>query len=297
MSGKFSVLDFGSTLRSEHKLCPMPLYKYVSFHTLLHLVSGNIRYTQPGALNDSFEMIPESPAHPKRSVFELNLTFSMTAEPSLGSEHNVELVGEYDDMIFRTIRPDLDNSVGMVCLTRTSRSTAMWAYYAEQYMGAVVEFDESNVAMQGAIEVRYRGERPRIDALNRAKEIIPLADLCVKAMDWAHERESRIFAKLDDCKRCGRDERGFDIFVMELPTGCITSVIVGERMPTARLRVIWNELKCTDIAMHMDVVDISGFKFRRAPLKLKGISSPLISVRSARIWATEPGTVGDLART
>ena len=37
----------------------MPLYKYMSFDNLMHVLRGSIRFTQPGAFNDPFEMVPE----------------------------------------------------------------------------------------------------------------------------------------------------------------------------------------------------------------------------------------------
>lgn len=37
----------------------MALYKYVSFSNLKHLLDGTIRFTQPKAFNDPFELLPE----------------------------------------------------------------------------------------------------------------------------------------------------------------------------------------------------------------------------------------------
>ena len=38
----------------------MSLYKYVKFNDLKRILEGTIRFTQPGAFNDPFEMVPRA---------------------------------------------------------------------------------------------------------------------------------------------------------------------------------------------------------------------------------------------
>ena len=37
----------------------MPLYKYLTVENALRVLDGTVRFTQPGAFNDPFEMVPE----------------------------------------------------------------------------------------------------------------------------------------------------------------------------------------------------------------------------------------------
>ena len=56
----------------------MALYKYLTFENLKNVLNGTIRFTQPSAFNDPFEMVPELYA-PKNIGPTINLQFSVTA--------------------------------------------------------------------------------------------------------------------------------------------------------------------------------------------------------------------------
>lgn len=44
---------------SKESIDPLSdLYKYVTYETLRHVVDGTIRFTQPSAFNDPFELLP-----------------------------------------------------------------------------------------------------------------------------------------------------------------------------------------------------------------------------------------------
>ena len=67
----------------------MSLYKYVKFKDLIHILEGSIRFTQPGAFNDPFEMVPELYVPEKYGTqdFDIDIKFALTAprrEPRIG---------------------------------------------------------------------------------------------------------------------------------------------------------------------------------------------------------------------
>jgi hypothetical protein len=48
------------------------------------------------------------------------------------------------DITSRNILRKLDLSIGILCLSRVGDSLLMWSHYADQYAGAVIEFDGDN---------------------------------------------------------------------------------------------------------------------------------------------------------
>ena len=54
----------------------MHLYKYVTIDTLKKIIGGSIRFTQPGAFNDPFELAPELHA-PDTDNKKINIDFDL----------------------------------------------------------------------------------------------------------------------------------------------------------------------------------------------------------------------------
>ncbi len=61
----------------------MSLYKYVSIDTLKKILNGNIRFTQPGAFNDPFEMLPELHVPQSFSAKKIAIQFDLFSERRL----------------------------------------------------------------------------------------------------------------------------------------------------------------------------------------------------------------------
>ena len=57
----------------------MSLYKYVKFEDLKRILDGSIRFTQPGAFNDPFEMVPELYVPEGSGIEKIAIQFSVTA--------------------------------------------------------------------------------------------------------------------------------------------------------------------------------------------------------------------------
>ena len=207
----------GSTESNEGALPPQasaPLHKYVHIDGLLRILGGSIRFTQPGAFNDPFELLPEliAPAveHPQNLTISFD-TMAKRRDPPVGEVPSSEEL-DSSDVISRDIVKELNRTIGIFCLSKINDLLLMWSHYAEQYAGAVIEFDGSNDFFAGQIEVEYRPLRPRknISAYLIANQPVPVAELCVKSDQWAYEREVRIVRPLSDCKATtASDPRGF----------------------------------------------------------------------------------------
>lgn len=281
----------------------MSLYKYVKFNDLMYILEGSIRFTQPGVFNDPFEMVPELYVPEKYGPqdFDLSIRFSLTAprrEPRIG-DLDVDFECDYcSDRNSRRILASLNQAIGILCLSRNSSSLLMWSHYADNYSGAVVEVDEAHEFFTGYFEVEYSQHRPKKDigSYLAGDEPIPIAELCAKSKEWEYEAEVRVVRNLADCRRVDKNETHvYPVYVMDLPTDCIKSVTLGERMPIPQQQEVWEKMKDTDISLHLAAVSNWGYGFRKDSIKFAGMKNPIVNPRTAHIFADQEGTYGDLA--
>ena len=279
----------------------MSLYKYVKFENLKRILEGSIRFTQPGAFNDPFEMVPEMYVPEEFGTKEVHFQFSITAprrEPIIGKLDD-DFASDYcSDQNSRSILASLNLAIGILCLSKNDSSKLMWSHYAEGCLGAVVQFDGTHEFFSGHFEMKYSEHRPKVDitSYTDSEEPIPIAELCVKAKEWEYEQEVRVVRSLDNCRRVDADN-GFPIYVMDVPRECIKSVILGERMTVSQQREIWDLVQdMEDVSLYLDAVSNWGYEFRREPIKLAGMKNPMFSPRTAHIFSDNEGTQGELAR-
>ena len=278
----------------------MSLYKYVKFEDLKKILGGSIRFTQPGAFNDPFEMVPELYVPEVFESKEVNFQFSVTAprrEPRVGELHD-DFESDYlSDQNSRRILKSLNQAIGILCLSRNRSSLLMWSHYADSYSGAIVEFDETHEFFTGHFNMEYSEHRPKIDIASYTDggEHIPIAELCVKSKEWGYEKEVRVVRSLSDCT-CVGTANGFPVYVMDVPADCIKSVILGERMKVGQQREIWNLARdMTEVSLHLDAVSNWGYEFRSEPIRLAGMDNPSISPRTAHIFSDQEGPIGEIA--
>ncbi len=182
----------------------IPLYKYVTINTLKHILSDGIRFTQPSAFNDPFELLPELCVSSTEAEKAISISFDINAErrfPPVGEIGTTPDGYNCSDIVSRKIVGQLNNSIGILCLSKNGTSLLMWAHYAAQYTGAVIEFDGAHEFFNGHFEVDYREARPKKDITAYLHEYkpVPLSELCVKPEQWSYEAEVRVIRKLSDC--------------------------------------------------------------------------------------------------
>ena len=279
----------------------MSLYKYVPFENLKNILGGSIRFTQPGAFNDPFEMVPELYVPEGSASGETNLQFSVTAarrDPIVGALPD-DFESDYlNDQNSRRILDSLNQAIGILSLSKNRSSLLMWAHYADNYSGAVVKFDETHEFFSGHFDMKYNERRPKVGmaSYTDGNGPIPVAELCVKSKEWEYEEEVRVVRNLTNC-RCVGTANGFPVYVMDVPLDCIESVMLGERMPVRHQREIWELVKdMEDISLYLDAVSNRGYEFRSEPIKLAGVKKPTISPRTAHIFVDQEGPCGEAAR-
>lgn len=283
------------------------LYKFVNLEGLWRILGGSIRFTQPSAFNDPFELLPEfvtpfgerkGPAEPDINV-KIDI-FAKRRRPPVGEVDNVPDGCHSFDPTSRDIVAMLNREIGFFCLSTNSDSLLMWSHYADQYTGAVVEFDANHSFFANPIEIEYRALRPKKHvSILYTDEPIPLSELCIKSIQWEYEKEVRIVRRLSDCESSGcADGRGFPIFTQNIPLDAIKSVILGERMSHEVMHKIYERLKDTKIGLDIAAVDMTGFGFRRETIKHPLSQTGLcLTPRTANIFSALNTPLGNLART
>lgn len=280
----------------------MSLYKYLTSESLLRVLDGTIRFTQPKAFNDPFELLPEF-FTPDDCEHNLSFDFDLCAPrrtPRIGELENDFTSDNCNDVNSRKILSELNKSIGILCLSKNSSSLLMWSHYADEYSGAVIEFDESHQFFTGIFNVEYRESRPKKDIrcyLQKGLKI-PIAEFCTKSKVWEYESEYRIVRSLKDCRKVN-ELKGHPIYVQDIPLDTIKSVTLGERMPISTQRAIWETLKDTQISLYLAAISNWGYDFRRDPIKFdKPVSeiNPMINPRTAHIFSESNSPFGETAR-
>jgi hypothetical protein len=275
------------------------LYKYISFSNLKYLLDGTIRFTQPKAFNDPFELLPEIYLVDDIKGFSLDVT----APQREGSP--ARLADDFEskncnDIAARDVLNGVNDLIGILCLSRNPNSLLMWSHYADEYKGAVIEFDDTHEFFTGLFPVSYEQNRPKIDfsLLQDSSEHIRLSELCYKPKEWEYENEVRIARNLNDCKSNGHFN-GFDVHVMDIPLECIKTITMGERMPIENQKYIFGKIYNTNIALGLAAISNWGYNFRPEQIKYDcplSEMSPQMSPRTAHLFKDLKGDFGDIAR-
>jgi Protein of unknown function (DUF2971) len=290
---------------TDQKAASVPplLYKYVSIKGLRRILDGHLRFTQPSAFNDPFELLPEIVVPLDAEERKFNLQFDLSSGRESDASSEIDAIPEgcgSSDAMSREIVLLLNEQVGILSLTRVRDSLLMWSHYGDQYAGAVMGFDSTHNFFAHQIDVEYRSLRPRRHISSYlAGKPVSLAELCAKSNQWAYEEEVRVIRKLSDCQQVGRDDRDFPVFVQPLPQEALKIVIMGERTPVAQLREVFARIMETPIALSLLAVGHQGFSFREERIKFNvpvSKMNPMLSPRTARIFSEMPGTFGEFAR-
>jgi hypothetical protein len=281
-----------------------PLYKYVDVAGLRRILDGSIRFTQPSAFNDPFELLPEIVLPTNEPARPINVSFDILARrrsPPVAELDHIPQNYCSSDATSRDIVRQLSVLIGILSVSRTNQSLLMWSHYADQYTGAVIEFDGSHEFFAGQIDIEYRPTRPKRDLSDYlAGEPIPVSELCVKSDQAAHEQEVRVIRTLADCEKIDQyDQRGFQIYIRRIPLECIKGIFLGERTDVSVQREIYSRVKDTNISLTLAAVDASGYAFRHERIKFNVPASrmgPMMSPRTAHIFSNEQNVRAELAR-
>ncbi len=278
----------------------MGLYKYVTADTAKRILDGSIRFTQPGAFNDPFELLPQLVITEDTEEHVRTFSYCVISPRRKGLDRShATFEDKYcSDIQSRKLITEFNEKLGVLCLSRNQESLLMWGHYASEYSGAVIEFDESHVFFNGLNAVKYQKRRPVFNITDFYDQHVPIADLCVKSNVWSYEKEVRIVRSAMDLNKSEKMLNGFPILTMDVPIECIKSVCMGERTSLQDQKDIWGRVKNTNISLSLAAVANWDYAFRYEVIKYPGplTSSPQITPRTAHIFKDDLGDFGDVAR-
>lgn len=253
------------------------LYKYLSPERSAFFRKPLLRLTQPFVLND----IEEG---------KLDFVFDADTEVRGFIERNIEKLKASDKSqeIFRLLdsgylhkkllddpswllniavektKKVVNRTLGVLSLTESPLNTTMWPYYAADYKGFVVGFDEKHSffkpmenELQGCgvlRKIRYTDDVPEVDV---SEYNLPKDFLFTKSLQWKHEKEVRMLRMLENA-----DEQKDNVYLFRIPEQAIREVYIGYNVEIKHKDEILNLIKSTPDLNHVSVfmIEKSGFE-------------------------------------
>jgi hypothetical protein len=137
-----------------------------------------------------------------------------------------------------SLRQPVKTNIGVVCFSGNPCSHAMWAHYAADHRGMLLEFDDgapcfhrpTPILFQGIGELRtvaYQDDRPRLEPKTNERTY---QIFCTKSCEWETERERRILWPVDHADEvAGKDDHDHQIYLYAVPSEALLSVTLGQR--------------------------------------------------------------------
>jgi len=250
----------------------MLLYKYVTAKTLLIILkSGNIRVQNPYAWNDPFEMSVFDTDYidltVKQSFLDMLITHKK-AKLGILTRNDIEHYSEKNNYSKAQKCNIIVNNITALSLSETKYDLLMWAHYANNHEGCVIEIDSDNPFFENQkflFKVKYDSSRYSkpikedcvfLDRVTKELQngipnttINEFRDYSVKSLDWHYEKEWRLICNKNICYE--RD----NICLLKIPFNVITNIYCGCRIKKNNANQIFAILK-----MHEDLHHIGIFK-------------------------------------
>lgn len=241
---------------------PKNLYKYFPPNRISTLDNAMLRYTPLGDFNDPFEgrpaivdlMHPEETLDvflnelpeelskiyeklPEENKINVNRDEFIASKIKLAKSKKIELLQSLNESLPSTrenFYKDLDNTVGILCLTEIPDNILMWSHYSDSHSGFAIEFnthhqyfqetDPNTYLLKRLQRVIYKDTRPNA----RFGELEPKEFFLTKSLHWNYEREWRILREMKDADSIDQKEP-FSINLFKFPKEAVSSIILGAR--------------------------------------------------------------------
>lgn len=217
----------------------MNYYKYMGrISSECFLKDSTIRFSQPRALNDPFELSPEIYCEESDAKLGMNFPtkYFLTGRESVVKKYLVPEDNFSKGSLMVDVKYQIEQfntKLGVLCLTRDHhifpKNSLMWAHYGESHSGIALKFKKTCQFVSESHEVHYVKSRPIINAkIFFENAEISIGDWFFKSDAWAYEREVRFPRHLDDCLNTGRkDCFGNDIYVRHVESDLLECVYIG----------------------------------------------------------------------
>lgn len=225
------------------------LYKYLPFSdgSLKILSEGTIKFSKPSAFNDPFDCAPDYKSDNVEDFLESrpDLVDKVLQFKNCSPE---DADGEKKAMAER-LKTAIENgafgqkasdNVGICSLSRNPLNLLMWAHYADNHKGFVVEFDiplETFYPIKDELKfiewlipqkVKYQKAKPVVNFTDD-KDAKMKKQFLIKSIDWKYEQEERVIDYV----------RGNGIHKYD-QNSILSSVFAGMRMGSSEYHLIEN---------------------------------------------------------
>jgi hypothetical protein len=188
------------------------LYKYLPFNegSLKILTEGTIKFTKPSDFNDPFDCDPEHDAEnidkyleTRPDIIEKVLKIRNAKCKDSSKERKAMKTRLKIAIENGHFGQEASNDVGICSLTRNPLNLLMWAHYALNHTGFVVEFEIPLESFYPAEEeIKYfEWLIPQVVQYEKTKPVVYFDDdkntkmskqFLVKGKDWEYEKEERV---------------------------------------------------------------------------------------------------------
>ena len=202
-------------------------YKYVSIEGCLKIISeGTLKYTKPVDFNDPFDCYPYMPERGADKLFKrlAERVPENCHAPKKETQRNIAKMKRTGSK--GVIHKILSKSIAITCFSTDPYSVPMWAHYASNHEGCVIEFQATSQVVEkivrqtpnsiiiAPIYVTYSDDRlPLCDKDGNINGFYPVF---VKSTQWKYEQEVRAYSQSDGIHPFNRLQ--------------ITKVLMGERI-------------------------------------------------------------------
>jgi len=188
------------------------LYKYLPFSdsSLKILSEGTIKFSKPSEFNDPFDCAPDHKSDNLEEFLEsrpdlVDRVFQLKNVSPEGAECEKKAMLERlkDAIENDAFGQKASDRVGICSLSRNPLNLLMWAHYANNHKGFVVEFDiplESFFPIEDKVkffewlipqEVEYQESKPVVN-FSDDQETKMKKQFLIKGIDWKYEQEERV---------------------------------------------------------------------------------------------------------
>ena len=261
-----------------NSLRPQFLYKYFSKENFKFFDTWMLRYTPHESFNDPFE---NSPSEPEK-IEKLTKKQAAALRATLQDNHAYSKEFVKKTLTHRLQQgaltlnvDDYEHRQGTVCLSETHDNLLMWAHYASDHRGFVVEFDadyffkfadesEEKIWLFEVSRVKYREMRVLDEPTDMYEwfhgthhEIET-----TKSTHWSYEQEWRMTRPLKDadCVVLGaengnpqRDASNHLIHLFPVPKKYISRIIFGARTSNENLAFVKKSIKADQELAHVQL--------------------------------------------
>lgn len=247
-------------------------YKYVPFDegSLCIIKDGSMKFTCPSEFNDPFDCDPEMDEYKHLNYIKgrKDLFKKVGGDLGLSPAEHIQQKGVMLKRVENAIQNGefgqklVKNIVGICSLSRDPLNLLMWAHYAKNHTGFVIEFciptqaqqysEENGLERLIPLEVKYEKGKPIVNPGDK-RGVISDKYFLVKGHDWEYEQEERVV----DSKR-GPGIHRYERKII------LKSVIAGMRMCKDHFVILKNTVEAMNTELGINVA-----VYRANPLKGK----------------------------